>query len=87
MPTLDLDAKSPDGASVVAVAPYVRPDGQPGVVIIVKKNADGVFDTTLDGQPAIALILGENESGNAPWTIGDLLVENWEKAKKLAGKS
>ena len=86
MPILDLDAKSPNGESILAVAPYVGPDGQPAVVVIIKKNAAGVFDSTLDGEPALALVLGENEARNAPWTVGDLLVDNWEKAKKLVGR-
>jgi hypothetical protein len=86
MPTLNLDAKSPDGASVLVVIPYVTADGVPNVVVYIKKNAAGVFDATLDGQPALAIVLGENESGNAPWTVGDLLVDSWQKAKKLVGR-
>ena len=86
MPTLDLDAKSPDGVSVLAVGPYVNPNGEPAVIVISKKTANGVFDTTLGGQPALALILSESESGNAPWTAGDPLVENWQQAKKLFNK-
>ena len=88
MPTLDLNAKSPDGKTVIGFLPYVKPDGNPAVVMIVKTTADGVFESTLDGQPAVALMLGEDSSGNnnAPWQIGELLVQNWEKAKKLARK-
>ncbi len=87
MPFQELGAKSPDGNSIIAVVPFVKPDGEPSVMVIVKKQANGVFDTTLDGQPAFGFSLGENETGNAPWTVGDLLVDNWEKAKKLARKS
>ena len=67
-PTIDLGAKSADGKSVIAVVPYVKPNGEPAVLVIVKKNADGVFDSTLDGQPALALALGEDPpgKGNAP---------------------
>jgi len=53
-PTIDLGAKSADGKSVIAVVPYVKPNGEPAVLVIVKRNADGVFDSTLDGQPALA---------------------------------
>ena len=86
MPFQELGAMSPDGNSIIAVVPYVQPNGEPSVMVIVKKEAAGVFDTTLDGRPALAFSLGENQTGNAPWTVGDLLVDNWEKAKKLAGK-
>ena len=88
MPTIDLVAKSADGKSVIAVVPYVKPNGEPAVLVIVKKNAEGVFDSTLDGQPALALALGEDPpgSGNAPWELGHHLAERWEEAKKLAGR-
>lgn len=84
---MELGAKSPDGKSVMAVAPYVQPNGQPSVMVIVKKEATGVFETTLDGEPAFAIALTEDEHGNGPWTVGDLLVSKWEQAKKLVGKS
>ena len=56
-------------------------------MVIVKKEATGVFETTLDGEPAFAIALTEDEHGNGPWTVGDLLVSKWEQAKKLVGKS
>jgi hypothetical protein len=88
MPFQELGAKSADGKGVLTVIPYVKPDGDPAVMIIIKKNVDGVFDTTLDGQPAMAAAISEDKdgSGNGPWMLGDLLVSSWEQAKKLANK-
>jgi hypothetical protein len=87
MPTLDLDAKSVDGKSVMVVVPYIQPNGQPSVMMIVKKSATGVFETTLDGEPAFALSLSEDQNGNGPWVVGDLLVSAWEQAKKMVGRN
>lgn len=44
-------------------------------MIIVKRDVEGVINTTLDGQPAIGLCLAEDKpgSGNAPWELGHLL--------------
>lgn len=81
-----LDVKSPNGTSVLAVAPYVLPNGQPAVAVIIRTQVDGVVDATLDGHPAIAAIVTEDAGGNGPWNIGDLLVRSWEEAKKRAGK-
>lgn len=88
MPTLDLNAKSPDGKAAIGFFPYVKPNGEPAVLMVIKTAADGVFDSTLDGQPAVAVVLGEDQSGNnnAPWEIGHLLQDSWEKARKLVGK-
>jgi hypothetical protein len=86
MPTLDLNATSPDGKASIGVVPYVRPNGDPAVLVIIKKSAEGVFESTLDGQPAFALLLVEDSAGNGPWEFGHLLAERWEDAQKLAGK-
>jgi hypothetical protein len=88
MPTLDLGAKSHgNGSSILAVAPYVKPNGEPAVIMFIKKSANGVFDSTLDGEPALAVVLGEDAGSNGPWVLGDLFVQHWEEAKKLAHKT
>jgi hypothetical protein len=86
MPTLEVNAKSTDGKSVIGISPYVQANGEPAVLVLIKKNANGVYDSTLDGQPALALVVSEDPTGNGPWNLGDLMVQNWEAAKKLARK-
>lgn len=87
MPFQELGAKSSSGASLLTVVPSLNLKGEPTLVIILKRQGNGIFDTTLDGEPAIACALGEDTMGsNAPWILGDLIIENWEKAKKLAEK-
>jgi hypothetical protein len=81
-----VQATTPDGTGVLTVAPYVQPNGQPAVAIIIKKDVHGVVDALLDGQPAIAVIISEDQGSNGPWVLGDLLIQNWEKAKEMAGK-
>ena len=70
----------------MTVVPYVQPDGHPSVMIIVKKNATGVIDTTLDGEAALGMSITEDQNGNGPWVLGDLLVTAWQKAKEMVGK-
>lgn len=81
-----IQVTSENGEGVFTVAPFVQASGKPAVAIVIKKNAPGVIDALLDGQPAIAALIDENQGSNGPWVIGDLLVQNWEKAKELAGK-
>lgn len=64
----------------------VQPNGTPAVAIIIKKDVQGVVEALLDGQPAIAAIIGEDQASNGPWVLGDLLVQNWEAAKKMTGR-
>jgi hypothetical protein len=73
--------------ALLTVFPSVNTKGEATLVIILKRQGNGIFDTTLDGEPAIACALSEDATGsNAPWIFGDLIIENWEKAKKLAEK-
>jgi len=70
----------------MTVAPHVKPDGKPRVIIIIKKDSEGVFDTTLDGVPALAISLSQAPGGdqNAPWELGHLLAQQWAEAEKMA---
>jgi hypothetical protein len=81
----ELGASSADGKSAIAVIAHRNDKNQPSVLIIIRKDSDGVFDTTLDGRPAIAISLGEASAGNlnAPWELGHLLAQKWEEAKNL----
>ena len=84
----ELGAKSGDGKSIITVVAHVQQNGEPKVVVIVKKDANVVFDTTLDGVPAFGFMLGELSEGddNGPWELGHLLAQKWAEAKEKATK-
>jgi hypothetical protein len=53
---------------------------------VIKKDSEGVFDTTLEGVPALTISLSQAPGGdqNAPWELGHLLAQRWAEAEKMA---
>ena len=83
-----IEAHTPDGDGYVNIAPFSTSDGVPKVVLIIRTDTPVVYEAMLDGHPAIAVFLGEDKdgTGNTPWELGHLLCQQWDEAKKLAGK-
>jgi hypothetical protein len=84
MQRIEQNIVTPTGDSKYFVADYTQ-NGSKTVFFIVRKEAEGVFEATLDGHPAIAITFGETKDGNAAWEIGHQLIEAWERVKKNAG--
>lgn len=81
-----LNAKTKESDSYVGVCPVVDTDGQPGVAIVIRKDANLLFPSTLNGHEAFGVVLTEDYAGNTPWELAHQLVENWEEAKKMAAE-
>lgn len=81
-------ADTPTGDAHVSAAPFNTQEGDPKVVLTIRTDIDSVYAATLDGHPAIAIFLGGEDAdelaATTPWVFGNLLVQNWLEAKKLA---
>ena len=77
---------TPTGDSHYFIADYTQ-NGNKTVFFIVRKDAEGVYEATLDGKPALAIAFGEDSNGtnNAAWEVGHQLVQAWERVKKSGG--
>jgi hypothetical protein len=80
-PDLNLDATTPTSDGHMTVAPFAPTDGVPKVVLFIRTDIASVYEAKLDRHPAVAVFLGKEgpgETGNAPWILGDLLIQQWE---------